>query len=557
MINTKSTREPVMDHRDEFSKWMQAVEEALSDEKKGIAESMPEAGSECGCGKWDCPECFPEQDQAPGGATPVVIAATGCPACGSQKEPQVCPVCGQPHANQDGQMSPMSIPPMGHGEIETEVEMEPEFDGELDELSEPTVTNYRDKAIDQHRDLSGLGGSRNSNDQFALDNRDSGIVRANNRLGNEFDNFDKSDEFAVNPDDQFREPDNEFDDFGPYGGRNDDFQSNLTARGFEEDAPEEPEVDRTPSNGKPGVKLGHITQKFEPLGGADEDGEDSPLTYGEDNLDENDYDDREPSHDELSDIENSTDPSVNPAHANQDIDAIMYMQSCGLSMSDTHYDEKELYTLTPEQLQQVKAEVMGGQQAPMEEDDMMADPSAGGNVPAATMPTGGTAGGGQPSSGGGAGNYAPGTAPTMPESIQQGKRTMENIDSDIARIMKGFSQYDELKASKAIVAEKKGGKPEWLEDKEKEAEKKEGKKVDEDKESGNPWAKGGSKSEEDKKETKTSKGGTVTKTETGLKHKGTYGDGKKEVKESEGADAETLAWMARFAKLGNMKGYGR
>ena len=47
---------------------------------------------------------------------------------------------------------------------------------------------------------------------------------------------------------------------------------------------------------------------------------------------------------------------------------------------------------------------------------------------------------------------------------------------------------------------------------------------------------------------KTAKGGTVTKTEKGLKHV------KEDVQE---ADQEVLEWMSRFAKLGNMKGYGR
>ena len=57
--------------------------------------------------------------------------------------------------------------------------------------------------------------------------------------------------------------------------------------------------------------------------------------------------------------------------------------------------------------------------------------------------------------------------------------------------------------------------------------------------------------------TKTHKGGEVTKTEKGLVHKGTYGDDKKKDKVEETADPEVLAWMARFSKLGNMKGYGR
>lgn len=524
-----------MDQRNEFSKWMQAVEEALSDEKKEIAESMPVAGNPCGCGSWDCPACFPEQDESPGGVTPVVVAGTGgqmCPACAGAQA-QVCPACGQPHGNQDGQMSPMSMPPQG--EVETEVSMQgDEFDGELEELSPPTLAAYRDSAINQHRGMN--GGKNDPHNKFL--NRDSGITGANDRLGNKFDDFRTSDEMEVDDGlDDFNEPDAyDYNTGGAYGGRHDDYHSMGTARGFEEDgAPEEPEVDRTPSNGKPGVKLGHITQKFEPIGG-DPAGEESPLTYGEDNLDENDYDDREPSYDELAGIENSTDPMVNPAHANQDVESIMYMQSMGLSMSENHYDEKELYTLTPEQLQSVKAEVLGGQQAPMGEDDMMQDMSG-----QPQQATGGTLGGAGAQMGGGSGGYAPGTAPTMPESIQ--RNTMENIDSDIARVMKGFSQYDALKASKAIVSEKKKDEKE--------------EKIDEE---GNPWAKGGSKSEEadDKKETKTHKGGTVTKTETGIKHKGTYGGEKKDVKESAPeADAEVLEWMQRFSKLGKMSGFGR
>lgn len=505
-----------MDRNEQFSKWMQAVEEALSNEKKEIAESMP-VTNECGCGSWDCPQCFPDQDEAPGGAKPAVIAVVGggCPACGQGAD--VCPACGQPHANAQGQMSPMSIPP---GEVETEIGMAgAEFDGELEELSEPTLNSYRDKAIGQFNDPSVDLGKRSS--------REIGIDQVNDRLGiGRADQYKTSDEMDPGyGGDDFDEPYDDYQDNGPYGGRNDDFYSNLTARGFEEEAPPEmPDAPaERPSNGKAGVKLGHIVQHFEPVGTGADDAE-SPLTHGEDNLGENGYDefDREPTDDQLHDIENSSDPFVNPQAANQDVEAIMYMQDMGLSMSDTRYDERELYTLTPEQLQQVKAEVMGGQTPPgpaVQEDDMMADMGAGG-APAATGGSVGAA----PSSGGGAGNYAPGTAPTMPESIQRGN-TMENIDSDIARVMKGFSDYDKLKASKAVVSEKSAF--DWKDE----------------------------KKEDDKKEDKTSKthkGGEVTKTETGLKHKGTYG-GDKEVKESaETADVEVLEWMQRFAKLGRM-----
>ena len=57
--NVKIDKEPAMDQRDEFSKWMSAVEEALSGESKPLAEeSEPE--NECGCGEWNCTTCFPD-----------------------------------------------------------------------------------------------------------------------------------------------------------------------------------------------------------------------------------------------------------------------------------------------------------------------------------------------------------------------------------------------------------------------------------------------------------------------------------------------------------------
>jgi hypothetical protein len=502
-----------MDQREQFSKWVQAVEEALSG-KASISESIPTLeGGDCACAQWNCPKCFPEEEE-------------GCPACG-QTSP-VCPVCGQSHTNQSGKMSPMSMP---YGEKKTEGSMTSEFDGELDELAEPTLQSYVDKA----------------------GNRSNGMDSANARLDTirgtagsyPVPGYDEDPMYATDIGDNIREPDDFNMDNGPYGGRHDDYQSNLTARGFEEDS--EPEVKPSYDKGLDGKgqKLGHIVQRFEPMVGADAEGEESPFTDAD--LDEEEYNGYGPTDQQQSEIESSKDPVINPAMANPDVDAIMYMQAAGLSMSQDHYPEEELYTLTPDQLQKVKAEVMGGQQAPMDEDDQMQNPP----VATAGAPGGMQSASAAPSSGG---QYAPGTAPTMPEGIQRGN-TMENVDSDIARVMKGFAKYDTLKASKSIVSEKKGGKPEWLEDKEKEAEEKEGKKVDEKSE--NPWANLGKDDKKDGKSSKTAKGGEVTKTETGLKHKGTYGSDKKEVKESSEVDPEVLSWMARFSKLGNMKGYGR
>lgn len=56
-----SVQEPEMDQRDEFSKWMQAVEEALKTESTTPLEEHPAMMNECGCDNWDCPTCFPDQ----------------------------------------------------------------------------------------------------------------------------------------------------------------------------------------------------------------------------------------------------------------------------------------------------------------------------------------------------------------------------------------------------------------------------------------------------------------------------------------------------------------
>jgi hypothetical protein len=48
-----------MDQRNEFSKWISAVEEALADDGKPLAEEKPES-NKCDCNKWSCKVCFPD-----------------------------------------------------------------------------------------------------------------------------------------------------------------------------------------------------------------------------------------------------------------------------------------------------------------------------------------------------------------------------------------------------------------------------------------------------------------------------------------------------------------
>lgn len=68
--------EPAMDQRDEFSKWMSAVEEALQTEgTPELAEA--ESQNDCGCNKWNCATCFPEE------------VDEGCDVCDSGGEVEV------------------------------------------------------------------------------------------------------------------------------------------------------------------------------------------------------------------------------------------------------------------------------------------------------------------------------------------------------------------------------------------------------------------------------------------------------------------------------------
>jgi len=181
----------------------------------------------------------------------------------------------------------------------------------------------------------------------------------------------------------------------------------------------------------------------------------------------------------------------------------------------------------------------------------------------------GSMGGGAGPTGGG--KYPPGTAPSMPESLNyKGNEIMENVDKDVAAMMKSLKKYDMLVESCApvLMARPKPYVGEgWDEDQAKKEKLKappEEVNIEEEKdeveESGKPWEADKEEDKKDKKpgdKTKTHKGGEVTKTEKGLVHKGTYGDDKKKDKVEETADPEVLAWMARFSKLGNMKGYGR
>lgn len=87
-----------MDHRDEFTKWMEAVEEALKSEGKELAEDIPKMNG-CGCSSWDCPACFPHQAEVTGMYSPIGGPDTNCGMTADLPVvdagvPEVCASCG-------------------------------------------------------------------------------------------------------------------------------------------------------------------------------------------------------------------------------------------------------------------------------------------------------------------------------------------------------------------------------------------------------------------------------------------------------------------------------
>lgn len=97
---TGMSREPAMDHRDEFSKWMAAVEEAMEVTDPVIMDNAAPA-NQCGCGSWDCPVCFPD-DQMGGMGQPQGAVVIGGQDMGAMDAgPEACPTCGHQHDDQE------------------------------------------------------------------------------------------------------------------------------------------------------------------------------------------------------------------------------------------------------------------------------------------------------------------------------------------------------------------------------------------------------------------------------------------------------------------------
>ena len=179
------------------------------------------------------------------------------------------------------------------------------------------------------------------------------------------------------------------------------------------------------------------------------------------------------------------------------------------------------------------------------------------------------------------GKYSQGTAPTMPESTKiKGNNIMENVDKDVAAMLTSLKKYDKLNESVLGFATMSMARPKLVaENKEEEqgSEELDEDPVDDFKAKGGqvtklPYMDAKKEKKEAGKSTAsnhigtvggkgsagsvTGKGATVsTKNKT---VPAVVGSGKKEMNEAtEVADQDVLEWMSRFAKLGNMKGYGR
>lgn len=298
-----------MDQRDEFSKWMSTVEEALSGEMSPLSMgSAPVMG--CDCGDWDCPTCFPE----PNGLEMRGNEISPVTDLGSDEH--ICPQCGY---SDDGHNH--------DNEEEFAIDINPSYD-ELDEISKGTLASYIPKAARSAADKASAAG-------YAL-----GSDPSDNCIAGEDDdrkafkrlkNIDRATNKLASIDFSLDEEDNDF-------------------------------IEK-PKSGK-GVKLGDIIHKteFRKSGG-----QNSPLTYGEDNLDEDDidnYTDQDYADDQqdfngrmatpISDIGDN-----HPAAGM--IDGILNMQDMGMSMDNREYSMNELQQLARDakQISSVYDKVMG------------------------------------------------------------------------------------------------------------------------------------------------------------------------------------------------------
>lgn len=115
-----------MDRKDEFSKWMHTVEEALAGNMPGGVEEDASCMNECGCGQWDCPECFPDQEVIEPEMDGIEIEM--------EPEGETCPTCGHAHG------------PEGHDDFDGYDEVELPMVGEEEEEFETAGKSSRPRS---------------------------------------------------------------------------------------------------------------------------------------------------------------------------------------------------------------------------------------------------------------------------------------------------------------------------------------------------------------------------------------------------------------------------
>ena len=426
-------------------------------------------------------------------------------------------------------------------------------------------------------------------------------------------------------------------------------QPQIGAEPAQEQPPQEPQMETLKDLAKAMLedkKLGQIVQKYVPIGDT-EQGQDSPMTFGDDNLDEEEFDEcgaggieqakqallatlsarsgKVDENDEYSHDDGSTFNSGSRIVHNANKIPTKQMSKARNDRGDEFSIGKDvsfkygsIYPVgkiveilgTENKFSSnkylLKVELKGNiytvdidDASPINsmKEDMPAPEADAGDI-GAQAATGGTLGAGG-AGGAGGGQYPPGTAPTMPESVQE-EITME-IDKDVAAMMSSLKKYDKLTESvlgmttvtmaRAVVEKDEGkhnnGKTTGFKAVAKNAAKEYGSKEAGERVAGAvkaKMAKAGKLEEaevdEDAVDDFKAKGGKVKELpykadkeekgkSMGSKHYGKGGQGSKgevsglkarvAAKESiaETADQDVLDWMSRFSKLGNMKGYGR
>jgi len=322
------SREPAMDQRDEFSKWMDTVEEAMTDEgKPELEEDFPM--NECGCDQWDCPVCFPDTGM---GHPEMGGPEMGAEVVGMGGEGEACPTCGHVHGGHEE-----------HGELEAipfEVEFEDGSSGGIGTGGMAQMAVGEDDAAVAA--FKAKGGqvqklpymNRPRNPALAFGSKHIGSAAG---TGNRSQQRGGSANVNVPGKSSRITPD--------VAGGQGKVVSDPNKRLFNPkplgDLEEEPmDFTEKPKSGK-GVKLGDIVKKteFRKTGG-----QNSPMTHGEENLGEEDFD-------TMGDNESSG-----------IIDQIMNMQEMGLSKSSKMYDRATLEQMSqtnPESISQIQQEVMG------------------------------------------------------------------------------------------------------------------------------------------------------------------------------------------------------